>query len=53
MRGRKSGKSRRGVTLVEVMLAGALLALAVISLFEGIGVAARIARGPSGQHRPV
>ena len=44
MRGRKSGKSRRGVTLVEVMLAGALLALAVISLFEGIGVAARIAR---------
>ena len=44
MRGRKSRKSRRGVTLVEVMLAGALLALAVISLFDGIGVAARIAR---------
>ena len=34
----------RGVTLVEVMLAAAILALMVLSLFEGIAVSARIAR---------
>ena len=33
----------RGVTLVEVMLAAAILALMALSLFEGIVVAARIA----------
>lgn len=33
---------RRGVTLVEVMLAGAILSLLALSLFEGIGVANRI-----------
>lgn len=34
----------RGVTLVEVMLAASILVLMVLSLFEGIAVAARIAR---------
>jgi hypothetical protein len=34
----------RGATLVEVMLAGSILLLMVLSLFEGIAVAARIAR---------
>ena len=34
----------RGVTLIEVMLASSIFALMVLSLFEGIGVAARIAR---------
>ena len=37
-------KSRRGVTLVEVMLAASILALMVLALFEGIAVSARIAR---------
>ena len=36
-------KARRGATLVEVMLAAAILALMVLSLFEGIAVSARIA----------
>ncbi len=35
---------RRGFTLVECMLAGALLALASLALFEGVGLSARIAR---------
>ena len=35
--------SRRGVTLVEVMLAGAIVALLSLALFEGIAVASRIA----------
>lgn len=39
---RRSGKAKGGFTLVETMLAGSLLALAVVSLFEGIGVCARI-----------
>ena len=34
----------RGATLIEVMLAGSILLLMVLSLFEGIAVAARIAR---------
>ena len=34
----------RGVTLIEVMLAASILVLMVLSLFEGIAVAARIAR---------
>ena len=37
-------KASRGVTLIEVMLAAAILALMVLSLFEGIAVSARIAR---------
>ena len=37
-------KARRGVTLIEVMLAASILALMVLSLFEGIAVSARIAR---------
>ena len=37
-------RARRGVTLVEVMLAAAILALMVLALFEGIAVSARIAR---------
>ena len=36
-------KSKRGVTLIEVMLAGAILALLSIALFNGIAIAARIA----------
>lgn len=39
---RASRRTKGGFTLVETMLAGALLALAVVSLFEGIGVCARI-----------
>ena len=35
---------KRGVTLVEVTLAGALFSFVVLGLFEGIAVAARIAR---------
>ena len=35
---------KRGVTLIEVMLAASILALMVLSLFEGIAVSARIAR---------
>ena len=34
----------RGVTLIEVMLASSIFALMVLSLFEGIAVAARVAR---------
>ena len=34
----------RGVTLIEVMLASSIFALMVLALFEGIAVAARIAR---------
>ena len=37
-------RARRGVTLVEVMLAATILALMVLALFEGIAVSARIAR---------
>ena len=37
-------RSKRGVTLVEVMLAASILALMVLALFEGITVSARIAR---------
>ena len=35
--------SRRGATLVEVMLAGAIVTLLSLALFEGIAVASRIA----------
>ena len=41
---RRNRLRTRGTTLIEVMLAGALLLLMVLSLFEGIAVAARIAR---------
>ena len=34
---------KRGVTLIEVMLAGAILTLLSLALFSGISVAARIA----------
>ena len=37
-------RAKRGVTLIEVMLAASILALMVLSLFEGIAVSARIAR---------
>ena len=37
-------RAKRGVTLVEVMLASSILALMALSLFEGVAVAARIAR---------
>ena len=37
-------RAKRGVTLVEVMLAASILALMVLALFEGIAVSARIAR---------
>ncbi len=37
-------KARGGLTLVEVMLAGAIIAISVLALFEGIMVATRIAR---------
>lgn len=37
-------RSKRGVTLIEVMLAASILALMVLALFEGITVSARIAR---------
>ena len=36
-------RARKGATLVELMLAGAILALVVTSLFEGVLVANRIA----------
>ena len=36
-------KGKRGVTLIEVMLAGAILTLLSLALFSGISVAARIA----------
>ena len=36
-------RGRKGATLVELMLAGAILALVVTSLFEGVLVANRIA----------
>ena len=35
--------AKHGVTLVEVMFAGSLLALAVVSIFEGVGICTRIA----------
>ena len=37
-------RAKRGVTLVEVMLAASILALMVLALFEGIAVSARVAR---------
>ena len=37
-------RSKRGVTLIEVMLAASIFALMVLALFEGITVSARIAR---------
>ena len=37
-------RAKRGVTLVEVMLAASIFALMVLALFEGIAVSARIAR---------
>ena len=37
-------RAKRGVTLIEVMLAASILALMVLALFEGIAVSARIAR---------
>jgi len=37
-------KSARGFTLVETMVAGTILALVTLALFEGITVAARISR---------
>jgi hypothetical protein len=40
---RGHGKNRAGVTLVEVMLAGAMTALAVLATLEGFIVAAKIA----------
>ena len=36
-------KARRGVTLVEVMLAGGIMVLASLAIFEGIIVSTRIA----------
>ena len=40
----RTRRAKRGVTLVEVMLAASILALMVLALFEGIAVSARIAR---------
>lgn len=40
----RTRRSKSGVTLVEVMLAASILALMALSLFEGVAVAARIAR---------
>ncbi len=37
-------RSARGFTLVETMVAGAILALVTLALFEGITVAARLSR---------
>ena len=37
-------KMRRGVTLTEVMIAGAILSLLALTLFEGVGVAARLSQ---------
>ena len=39
----KARPGKRGVTLIEVMLAGAILTLLSLALFNGISVAARIA----------
>ena len=39
----RARKGKRGVTLIEVMLAGAILTLLSLALFNGISVAARIA----------
>ena len=39
----RARKGKRGVTLIEVMLAGAMLTLLSFALFNGISVAARIA----------
>ena len=39
----RANHSKRGVTLIEVMFAGAILAMVSVALFEGIGVAARVA----------
>ena len=36
-------KSNRGVTLVEVMLAGAIISLLSLAMFNGISIAVRIA----------
>ena len=36
-------KAKRGVTLVEVMLAGAILLLLSLALFNGVAIAVRIA----------
>ncbi len=36
-------KAKRGVTLVEVMLAGAILTLLSLAMFNGISIAVRIA----------
>lgn len=36
-------RSKAGVTLVEVMLAGAIVTIVSLALFEGVAVAARIA----------
>lgn len=41
--GRPNRHAKRGLTLIEVMLAGSLLALCVISIYEGIGLGTRIA----------
>ena len=41
---RRNHSHARGATLIEVMLAGSILLLMSLSLFEGIAVAARIAR---------
>ena len=37
-------RTRRGVTFIEVILAASMLALTVLTVFEGIAVSARIAR---------
>ena len=39
----RARKGKRGVTLIEVMLAGAILTLLSLALFNGIALAARIA----------
>ena len=39
----RARQAKKGVTLIEVMFAGAILALVAVSLFDGIGVASRIA----------
>lgn len=39
-----NGGSRSGVTLVEVMLAGAVLLVVMLSLFEGVLVCARLTK---------
>ena len=37
-------RARRGVSLTEVMIAGAILSLLALTLFEGVGVAARLSQ---------